>query len=147
MPWKGTPPPIQQRSAAFWPKVRMTHTCWIWTAARNRHGYGLFPYDRGTLAHRAAYELLVGQIPNGRELDHLCRNPSCVNPAHLEPVVHRENMLRGDTLGGRNAAKTHCVNGHEFTPENTYVFPNGHRKCRACKREFDRGLRRRSLPR
>jgi hypothetical protein len=82
------------------------------------------------MAHRVAYELVIGQIPAGLELDHLCRNVVCVNPAHLEPVTRAENMRR------RSAAQTHCKHGHEFTPENTYYYWHGgrHRACRACGR-------------
>lgn len=99
---------------------------------------GLPPADglpkRTAKVHRVVYEALVGPIPDGMVIDHLCRQPSCVNPAHLEPVTRRENVLRGLTLPAANARKTHCKHGHEFTPENTYLFPTGTRGCRTCAR-------------
>ena len=109
--------------------------CWVWTAYRDRDGYGVVSdtSNRGRRAHRAVYELHVGPIPEGLQLDHLCRNTGCVNPAHLEPVTCRVNLLRGDTVNARNAQKTHCKRGHEFTPENTGRQPRG-RYCRTCSR-------------
>jgi hypothetical protein len=87
-------------------------------------------------AHRAVYEMEVGPIADGLEIDHLCRNRGCVNPAHLEPVTHKENVLRGATVPGLNAVKTHCLRGHEFDEENTrHIARNGRRVCRACMRE------------
>lgn len=108
--------------------------CLVWTAYRDRRGYGKIAYNGGpVLVHRFAYELLVGPIPEGLELDHLCRNPSCWNPAHLEPVDHRTNVLRGVGPVVENARKTHCKHGHEFTPDNT-VPQKGGRDCRECRR-------------
>jgi HNH endonuclease len=118
----------------FWSKVQRSESgCWEWTAAKTV-GYGRFA-DKGRtlLAHRVAYELLIGPIPEGLQIDHLCRNPSCVNPAHLEPVTSRENLLRGVGEPARNAAKTHCPQGHEYSPENTYAY-RGMRMCVECRR-------------
>lgn len=98
--------------------------CWIWLGRVHKR-YGA---ARHTTAHRYVYEQLVGPIPEGLELDHLCKTPLCVNPAHLEPVTRMENIRR------RYADYTHCANGHEFTDENTYIRPSGHRDCRACIR-------------
>lgn len=119
----------------FWPKVDKTDDCWLWTGALNSTGYGYIARtsNRMVPAHRIAYELLVGPIPDGLTLDHLCRVRNCVNPSHLEPVTMRENTLRGSAPPAINARRTHCVNGHEFTPENTYVGTTG-RECRACNR-------------
>src|SRR5438105_7122344 len=99
-------------SERFWSKVDRggDADCWSWLASKDRDGYGFFcvskdrPDDR---AYRVAYRLLVGPIPNGLELDHLCRNPGCVNPTHLEPVSHRVNVLRGQGPSAINARKTH----------------------------------------
>ena len=123
----------------FWAKVdrRGPDDCWEWLAYRQRNGYGKFGRGgRGsmTTAHRVAYELTFGPIPDGLNIDHLCRNRGCVNPSHLEAVSQRVNLLRGET----NSAKTHCVNGHEFTPENTKIESNGARRCLTCRREIDR---------
>jgi len=115
---------IVRKGRTFWEKIDKAGPggCWLWTG-RTHKGYGTHP--RIGLAHRFTYEQLVGPIPVGMEIDHLCRNTMCCNPAHLEPVTRAENMRRQST------AQTHCKHGHEFTPENTYKR-NGHRSCRAC---------------
>jgi len=135
----------------FWAKVRIgpvpVHRpvlgfCWEWTAAKCPLGYGRFGLGRKAdgiiLAHRWAYESLIGPIPEGLEPDHLCRNPSCVNPSHLEPVTHKENIRRGIRVGNgggkANRAKTHCPYGHPYDEANTCRRPNGTRLCRACAR-------------
>lgn len=104
--------------------------CWAWRGDLQRNGYGSFT-SRGTSyrAHRFAYEMFVGAIPDGLQLDHLCRVRHCVNPEHLEPVTARENA--------RRAMRTHCTHGHEFTSENTYVH-DGKRYCRECRRTRNR---------
>jgi hypothetical protein len=110
--------------------------CWIWQRATSADGYGRVSVGGKVIpAHRRAYELLVGPIPKGLTIDHLCRNRPCVNPDHLEPVTNRENILRGNTLPAANAAKTHCKYGHPFSPENTWHdLKRGWRKCRTCMR-------------
>ena len=92
-------------------------------------------------AHRVVYEILVGPIPVGLELDHLCRNRACVNPDHLEPVTTRTNLLRGYSPWACRARQTHCKRGHEFTPENTYGTGDGRRYCRTCRRAHHRESR------
>ena len=128
---------VQERH--FWQKVNETDSCWLWTGSVDKRGYGqvrLGPRPgRLVYSHRLSYEMLVGSIPDGLEIDHLCRVHLCCNPEHLEPVTHAENMRRGKGNGYRE--KTHCVRGHEFTPENTRrCGPNG-RNCIACKVAYD----------
>lgn len=140
----------------FWQKVNKdgnSHPtlgpCWEWTGYVAEHGYGKFARDGVKLyAHRIAYEMKVGPIPEGLELDHLCRVRHCVNPGHLEPVPHVVNTLRGVSPAAVNAQKTACVNGHEFTPENTIFVPHSSRKrparvCRTCKNQRNREWARR----
>jgi hypothetical protein len=111
--------------------------CWRWVAALDRHGYGAFRFRGKTArAHRAAYEIVEGPIPDGLELDHLCRTPACVNPAHLEPVTHAENVRRGNG-GAFHRAKTECPQGHPYDDENTRWY-RGQRYCRACLAESHR---------
>lgn len=134
-------------------KVDKTDACWIWTGATYRRGYGkMFIGSKadGTAkivaAHRIAYEHLRGPIPGGMTLDHLCRNVACVNPDHLEPVSMRENWRRGTSASAVNLVKTHCIHGHEFTSENTYVAKGKHgnpqRLCKACGRNRKAARRR-----
>ena len=113
--------------------------CWQWTASLSRDGYGNFRVgnslsgkSRTVLAHRWAYEHLVGTILSGLEADHLCRFPPCVYPAHIEPVTHQENILRGNTIAARHAARTHCAQGHLYDEANTYRW-GGRRICRKCR--------------
>lgn len=134
------PGPRPRRFAdRFWPKVQKTDSCWLWTGGKDRYGYGkiLGPH-RGEAkgahkrAHRAAYEMLIGPIPDGLTLDHLCRVRHCVNPSHLEPVTRRENVLRGQSPFARHARVTHCPAGHAYDEANTAHRRRGGRKCRAC---------------
>lgn len=125
---------------------RQTDGCWPWMGALHKDGYGIFNVSARTwLAHRWAYEQFVGPVPDGLELDHLCRNRRCVNPAHLEPVLHRENVRRGDGWA-INARRTHCPQGHPYDEANTrWVRRDGTfiRVCRSCSREHNRRLRQR----
>lgn len=120
---------MSAREERFWSKVDKTDTCWLWVSRMFWDGYGNFYADSSRpsmRAHRFAYELLVGPIPEGLVIDHLCRVRSCVNPDHLEPVTNQENL--------RRAMSTHCPQGHEFTDENTWCDKRGHRQCRTCHR-------------
>lgn len=122
-------------------KVSYDHGCWLFTGAQGKHGHGVIQRGRRTgtmLTHRAVFEVLVGPIPPGMSLDHLCRNPSCCNPLHLEPVTHAENVARG-AAGQWQRAKTHCPHGHEYTADNTRLKqPGDRRECRECGREYAR---------
>ena len=119
----------------FWPKVDASGDCWLWTGARKPTGYGNFwSGERYVLAHRFAYEALVGEIAEGLTIDHLCRVRSCVNPDHMEPVPWEENNRRGHTIAARNAAKTRCPRGHEYD----YRSPRGVRRCTTCDRVLER---------
>lgn len=138
-PVEADPPSEAER---FWDKVdlRTGVGCWIWTAFIDDCGYGSFWAPRGTqAAHRWSWEHLIGRIPAGMVLDHLCRVRECVNPAHLEPVEVSENFFRSDAPASMNAVKTHCVRGHELSGENLYLRPDGGRNCRACYRMYGRG--------
>jgi len=120
----------------FWAKVEGgdIDSCWIWIARVRPDGYGSFMMDggRGTrYAHRIAYEWLRGPVPEGLQLDHLCRQRSCVNPWHLEPVTPMVNVHRSTRT---RATDTECANGHPWTDE-TAVFWQGYRKCLACYRD------------
>lgn len=117
--------------------------CWLWKGNISDNGYGRFCVDyKSHRAHRWAYEQALGPIPKGLTLDHLCRCRNCVNPAHLEPVSLATNVMRGQGVSARNARKTHCKRGHEFSPENTIyrASRNGNRgrSCRRCRQEYDR---------
>ena len=118
--------------------------CWLWQGSLDRDGYGRISVrpESGTgaslrkAAHRVSYEAFVGPIPDGMTIDHTCRTRACVNPAHFELVPLVENIARRVYVRAnhRNAAKTHCKNGHEFTAENTRIGSRGDRICRACER-------------
>lgn len=127
-------PQIEDR---LWSKIARVgeDECWEWTASRTGDGYGNIRVNgRSLRAHRLVYELEIGRIPPGLELDHLCRNRACCNPAHLEVVSHQENVLRGASMTAVNARKTHCPQGHPYDEANTWISSVGHRQCRACKK-------------
>lgn len=122
--------------ARYWTKVEKTDTCWLWTGGVHKGtGYGQGGLLGETIAHRAAYRLAFGSIPDGLVIDHLCRVKTCVNPAHLEAVPQRENVRRGIAVELRHlrprAPKTHCLNGHARTVDQ--ISSNG--ACRVCQRE------------
>lgn len=106
--------------------------CWMWTAGKDGGGYGnQWDGQRVRMAHAIAYEIYNGPVPYGCELDHKCRTHACVNPAHLEAVTHRVNVLRGVGLTAAHAKKTHCPSGHAYKGNNLYVW-HGRRICRTC---------------
>lgn len=139
----------------FWSRVYvMPDGCWHWRGYVSTHdGYGQVQ-RQGRRAeksikiqpHRISYDLLVGKVPEGLQLDHLCRVRHCVNPAHLEPVTCAENLLRGETLNARNRAKTHCHYGHPLEGENLYLYNRRGRvmrHCRACQAQWSRNYKHR----
>lgn len=129
--------------ARFWSKVNkdgpvhpaLGTPCWMWIPPTSKR-YAQFKIDgKHHAAHRVSYRVLVGDVPAGLELDHLCRVRMCVNPAHLEPVTHHENLLRGNAPAAINKRKTHCQNGHEFAGDNlVHTVSRGRpsRLCRTC---------------
>ena len=125
----------------LWQGVDASGDCWEWTRGKTAAGYGRIGNQ---YTHRLVWEFLVGPIPDGLEMDHLCRNVGCVNPDHLEPVTHAENMRRGH---GNNAFRnaTHCKRGHPFDEANTYRFTTSKgkpgRACRRCRTEYMRQRR------
>ena len=139
--WRAWGDPLGRSDALedrFWPKVvALSSGCWEWRGARGSHGYGIIRVGpvaprHYVRAHRVSYEMLVGPVPEGRELDHLCRNPPCVNPSHLEAVTHRENVRRGVSAAAQHARATHCPQGHAYDEANTMRSVEG-RHCRACR--------------
>ncbi len=136
MPRTGRPPvPPAER---FWRFVTQRDDCWVWTGSKN-NGYGHFWNGAGrTYAHRWAYESMVGEIPDGLTLDHLCRVRACVNPSHLDPTPIRVNTLRGNAVSAINARRTGCRFGHPFT------VLGGRRVCRECRKAARTRYRERS---
>jgi len=142
-----TASPLETR---LWSRIEKGPGCWLWTGPVTSGGYGQIGLGgRGgqvESVHRVAYTLSVGPIPDGLHIDHLCRNRRCCNPAHLEAVTLAENVRRGDNPKVRSARQTHCVHGHEYTPENTAYTPQGWRTCRTCRRGRYGALNQNHLP-
>lgn len=129
----------------FWKSVSIGEDCWNWNGTVTPFGYGSFSFlNRSRPAHRISYIFKYGKIPNGLVLDHLCRNPGCVNPDHLEPVTHFENAYRG--IPGLRRAVQICERGHRYTSENTkwkvenVKWKRG-RECRICRHIRDHATR------
>lgn len=111
--------------------------CWVWTRS-SRNGYAqiyMSSLAKTTKGHRLTYMLVKGDIPEGKVLDHLCRNKICVNPEHLEPVTTRENILRGEGKTAIRARQTHCIHGHPLSGYNLYITSRGYRLCMSCQIE------------
>lgn len=115
--------------------------CWNWTGKATTKGYGMVKRERSrssVMVYRLAYELLVAPIPQGMVIDHLCRNPRCLNPAHLEPVSQKVNVHRGNSAVVEQASRTQCPQGHPLSGDNLYIqLRRGiqHRSCLACRHE------------
>lgn len=113
--------------------------CWEWIGAKYPLGYGAFSLNgRPVGAHRYSYQRFVGEIPVGLQIDHLCRNPACCNPSHLEAVTQRENLARGEGIGAKYARRTHCREGHSLSGENLIIRSDGSRVCRTCYNAWQR---------
>jgi HNH endonuclease len=133
---KKWPPPLQR----FEERISPLEDCWIWDRP-GIGGYGMLHVNgKQVYAHRWSYEFHIGPIPEGLQLDHLCRRRACVNPYHLEPVPAEVNKARG-IKKNRNTGKTHCQNGHPFDAQNTYLTTAGFRKCRICLAAWARSRR------
>jgi hypothetical protein len=117
-------------------RIEKVGDCWICRGRTNGRGYAMITDGgKSLLVHQVMYQRYRGEIPIGLEPDHTCRLTLCVNPDHLEPVTHRENILRGTSPAALNAQKSHCPSGHAYDTENTRHTPGGGRICRACHRE------------
>lgn len=137
---------LERAKERFWKKVDKNGPipehrpelgpCWVWMGILNNWHYGHFRFNgKRYLTHKFAWKIKRGEVPLGKELDHLCNLPKCVNPNHLEAVTHQENMRRGlNSPTGTNFRKTHCIYRHEFNQENTEIRYNGFRRCKICHR-------------
>ncbi len=115
--------------------------CWLWLGAvsgSSKNKYAQFwSGEKVVHGHRWIYEKLYGIIGPGLEIDHKCRITCCVNPDHLRAITHRENVLCGTAFSAIQHRQTHCIHGHEFNSNNTYIGPNGKRVCKPCRRIID----------
>lgn len=121
-------------------RIKIHSFCWEWQGSKSKRGYGKITTGSRSdgsranrEAHRVSYEAFIGEVPVGLVIDHLCRNPSCVNPSHLEAVTTQENIRRG-TVGKNQKEKTHCPQGHPYAGANLAIYRSA-RVCRTCYRE------------
>lgn len=130
------PKPLRQRLLS---KIQVENGCWVWQGYKCNWGYGRIKvHGQILVVHRVAYEEFIGPIAENLEIDHLCRNRMCINPAHLEPVAHKVNIQRGTagkypSNGDQGRRKTHCPHGHLYDLFNTHWTKLGHRECRSCR--------------
>lgn len=111
--------------------------CWEWQAGLDGKGYSAFCVrKRMKIGHRISYNIYVGEIPKGLVIDHLCKNIKCVNPAHMEPVTQKDNILRGEAPSSLQAQQTHCLEGHPLFGENLFITKDGKRVCRQCRKNY-----------
>ena len=150
-PYQPDPPRVVRRTTPLEERLASAidyrpGKCWEWRAARDGNGYGMVRVaGRTRRVHVVVYEILVGPLPGKAVLDHLCRNPPCCNPQHLDLVTHRINILRGEGLAAHQVLRTHCPRGHPYDEVNTYILPSRPtaRYCKACNRINHREQRRR----
>lgn len=126
---------LAEKALATRVRIDATTGCHVWTGSLINSGYGRLRSGDEVLAHRVAYALARGPIPSGSVIDHLCRNRACVNPAHMEVVTNKVNVLRGQGITARASNATRCPHGHPYDEANTYIDPKGARRCRACSTE------------
>jgi hypothetical protein len=131
----------------LWTQTQLSDGCWEWQGVTNNYGYGRIRHQgRYTLAHRLAYELAYGPIPDKLQIHHRCANRRCIRPGHLQALTHREHRAIEPSPAEINAAKTHCHRGHPFTAANTRRRANGRRDCLACARDYSNAYYRKLHP-
>lgn len=143
MPLKD-PEKTVEEEIKYSPWIDLNQPCWPWYGHISTGGYGKLRKNKKTfIAHRFLFETLKKPIPEGLEIDHVCRNRACVNPAHLEPVTRHENVRRGISPAANNLRKKACIHGHPFDEKNTIRRRNGNRYCKTCSNEWNAGKRER----
>ena len=136
MKFRPIPEITERLKARFYKDVKIQGPCWNWVGSMIPNGYGIMNFARNQHfgAHRVSYAIHIGEIPEGLDIDHLCRNRRCVNPLHLEAVTRAVNIRRGVSPAAQRAKQTHCKRGHEFSESNTWRNCHGWRYCKECDR-------------